>query len=734
MKNWRIAVWTILCCSALRCELTRAEEQPPPAGETRASQLTFDPLQAKYLDRIRGHLGLNAAEWDLFRRQGFVSIDQARNYNFGAAYRHIYTSDLPVLITTDSLLHIVHRSFDNMLAELEEGPLYGRLNEVLAAVHTELGRRPSSGPWGENVRDVELFIAVARSLLAGQPVSSIAGQDAEVAGLVRQVSSLYMQDPRRDEKTALFGGRRAMDFSRYKPRGHYTKSVRLQNYYRCVMWLGAADTAWYLTTPHPDSGLVSNCQRELRNALLFVDVLSAAGQVEQLEKLERAIDLLIGASGDNLVPRELRRLMDESGVRNLAGLTEEAEGALRKAVVQATSGRRRIPSQVLCGGKFGEQIEPPAMFQVLGQVFAVDSYVMSQVVYDAVPPRNAVYRTLPRGLDVMAALGNRDARELLADDLAQFGYQPQLDAATRVVDEHLREMSGHRSLYDLWLSTLRTLHTPPEGPDRGKYFPQVMRSSVWRKKQLQTQLASWAELRHDIGILYANLRQSYTRRKEECDYPAGYVEPYPEFYAQLRRFAERVGDVQGEIQGLTYANGGSGRSYFWKRTAEILSRLESLAAKELRGEPFTAAEETFLKYTVHVRTEKEKGGCDVRSRDVKSFYTGWYCDLFYPDPVNNIDRFVPTVADVHVDTNSGGRVLEVGVGRVTLGVIAIDNGPDVMAYVGPLYTYYEFTHPAGDRLTDGQFSAMLLRQDAPSRPAWVSAFQPPAATRSPQVP
>ena len=163
------------------------------------------------------------------------------------------------------------------------------------------------------------------------------------------------------------------------------------------------------------------------------------------------------------------------------------------------------------------------------------------------------------------------------------------------------------------------------------------------------------------------------------------------------------------------------------------SRLETLAAKELRGEAFTPAEEAFLKQTVHVRTEREKGECGEKG-PIRTFYTGWYCDLFYPNPANNIDRFVPTVADVHTDTNGGGRVLEVGVGHATLGVIAIDNGPDVMAYVGPLYTYYEFTHPVGDRLTDQQFSGMLLSSGSPPRPAWVSSFQPPPAPRAPHVP
>ena len=63
-----------------------------------------------------------------------------------------------------------------------------------------------------------------------------------------------------------------------------------------------------------------------------------------------------------------------------------------------------------------------------------------------------------------------------------------------------------------------------------------MRTEAWQRKQLQTQLASWAELRHDT-VLYA--KQSYTAGVK-CEYPTGYVEPYPETYARIKFFAEEA--------------------------------------------------------------------------------------------------------------------------------------------------------------------------------------------------
>jgi hypothetical protein len=82
----------------------------------------------------------------------------------------------------------------------------------------------------------------------------------------------------------------------------------------------------------------------------------------------------------------------------------------------------------------------------------------------------------------------------------------------------------------------------------------------------------------------------------------------------------------------------------------------------------------------------------------------WTCPLFSP-------------RDVHTDV-AQGKVLEVAVGRVNYCVAAVDLPESMRIYVGPVYSYYEFQHPAADRLTDGQWQAML-RQRPPRRPDFI---------------
>ena len=150
-----------------------------------------------------------------------------------------------------------------------------------------------------------------------------------------------------------------------------------------------------------------------------------------------------------------------------------------------------------------------------------------------------------------------------------------------------------------------------------------MQTQAWQHKQLQTQLASWAELRHDT-ILYA--KQSYTAYAI-CEYPAGYVEPYPDFYARVKYFAEEAARLIATVQYLVGRpkTGTSSHPYkprqiqFLKQMASHIGQLETLARKELAAEAFSAAEERFLKKTIDRR-----GGGSGPPR-----YDGWYPKLFY---------------------------------------------------------------------------------------------------------
>src|SRR6185369_13806541 len=103
-------------------------------------------------------------------------------------------------------------------------------------------------------------------------------------------------------------------------------------------------------------------------------------------------------------------------------------------------------------------------------------------------------------------------------------------AAARAVMDAQQPSAWDSNIYMGWLACLRELSTPTTDAK----YPEAARTRAWAMKTLNTQLASWTQLRHDT-VLY--VKQSYTA-EVTCFYPAGYVEPVPQFWARLEKTAK----------------------------------------------------------------------------------------------------------------------------------------------------------------------------------------------------
>jgi hypothetical protein len=669
-------------------------------------QLSFDPTEAEFYDRVKDKLALKDAEIATFQKNGFVSIDLNARHCMVSAYNEIYMKDLPVLVTTDSILHALHRSFDDILMQMEMGELSADLSLVLDGCQRELKKvhdaKPPAG-LNDNLKDVELFLTVPCHLLHGAAAKGDAsiwdgtlflgkthtGVDAQALDLLKKVEGNEM------DKLAIYGGERIIDFTQFKPRGHYTKNDNLRRYFRAMMWLGRADTGWITLPPDPRTRVVVDSERELRNAMLLVHLLERSGTLATLKRMDDAVNFFVGRS-DNLSVFQLRDLMADLKINTLTGIAAaDSAKRMQQAILTNKHHRPMIVSMVLYSdGGPSPQVPAPALFQLFGQRFAIDSFVLSQVVFDTIVYKGGkMERRIPSGLDVMVALGNGAALPLLQPELEKWKYSANLLACREFVDG-VAPAFWRDSLYNIWLDGLRVFNADRTGEP---HFPQAMKTAGWQRKELQTQLASWAELRHDT-VLY--VKQSYGRAS--CEYPAGYVEPYPEFYAKIKRFSD-------EAQKF-FANDERRQSFF-KNFSDTMAKLEGLARKELRAEAFTKEETEFVKKTL--TSERNCDGTPIS-------FNGWYCRLYY-NP-NDFELWEPTITDVHTDPMLQ-QCVQVGVGETNLCAIAIDNQQHRRVYVGPIYSYYEFTHAVTDRMTDEAWKDRLQKGDTPARPNWVREFQ-----------
>lgn len=226
-----------------------------------------------------------------------------------------------------------------------------------------------------------------------------------------------------------------------------------------------------------------------------------------------------------------------------------------------------------------------------------------------------------------------------------------------------------------------------------------------------------------------------------CEYPAGYVEPYPAFYAALAEFGRAGYAVTEQLTPpaqfeAAHAVRQRALDYFGS-VQFVAERLQTLAEKELRMEAFTAEEEAFLKSVVKRQDTANFAGC--AGPEFEDLWDGWYLSLFFAK-----DDDPAVIADVHTNpTNDPAsslyppRVLHVATGPVAPLYLLVETPSGTGLFVGPAFTYYEQIE-AGDRykpparLNDEEWRALLAAGRQPPAPTWTGSFRLPA-TGAPEM-
>jgi len=230
--------------------------------------------------------------------------------------------------------------------------------------------------------------------------------------------------------------------------------------------------------------------------------------------------------------------------------------------------------------------------------------------------------------------------------------------------------------------------------DPGEGYPLFMQSEAWVDKQLSTALASWTELRHDT-ILYA--KQSYTWYRGLPESVKGYVEPVPRLYARLASLCQMM------ISGL---DSRSLLSLLMKeklqKLHDFLLDLQTISIKELEGTTLSNEEYKLI---------QDSGGI---LGDIVAMPTG-------VEYVSDADDDMAVIADVHTDPNEG-EVLEEGVGMPMVILVAVQIEGQVVLTRGAVFSYYEFTWPMDNRLTDESWQDMIAQGETPALPIWTESF------------
>ncbi len=674
-----------------------------PAGLF-TENLNLNTNQALFFDSIAFKYSLTDYEKGLINKNGFMVTERLSYPDFGHAFGDIWKKDLPVFVSTDAILHAIHMSYDNILKSIEVSYLIPKLEELLANLKNQqatLDSKYSSDPvMLKCLYDLDVYLTVATKLMGLTSYVYYTGKTStDVSKILK-----YIEAEKPVEDSLFSSTTRMMDYSQFTLRGHYTDpySPKLGKYFKTMMWLGRTEI--YLLAPRAlePAPTKEDIQRQTILGLLVREALHASNSVSLWKEIDDITKFFVGES-DNVTPENLDDLVDAVGITNSSDLLDtNLVKTFQDTLKTKSYAFQRILSQIIMTGfNDPDSIIPASSFLLLGQRFIIDSYVTANVVFDKIVYQNTrVLRMLPSTLDILFALGNNASAQLLTAELEKYHYSPNLAAMRYLIDNYGDDF-WNVSLYNLWLNSIRKLNPPEQRQD----LPMFMQTGGWWQEKMNTQLASWAQLRHD-NLLYA--KQSYSGGVI-CSYPYSYVEPIPEFFNAIKLFASSAKNFFETKINLDWT------VYYFDNVMKICDTLTTIAEKELKKEQLSNVETSFLKRMLY-----EANVCGI-------YFDGWYSKLFYTPEETGLLKEDKIVADIHTaptDEFGGlvGWVIHAGTGPINLGVFiaeAANNTP--IAYVGPVLSYYEHTTTNFKRLTDEEWKD--LYNVAPSlRPSFVNLY------------
>ncbi len=653
--------------------------------------LGIDPTEVEYYQNISEVFGLNSTQWDYLSRNGFVVVDFGDVKTFEEAFEFYWENDLPVFITTDTIMNTFHLLFDQFLKNVEKevfGPLIAEMTSNLLC-DSQLLRDGTSDPvLRANIEDVIIFFGVAAELMETEDDVPDYAED-KVSQFVENIMEARRVHPTDDQ-----------DYSQYEPRGHYAGDPYLEKYFRTMMWYGRKSYDTNETAEVPKACLIS---------------LVLLSNEEALAKWQKVYDVttyLVGRS-DSLNSFDIVDAMNASVGGTDMELLSDPENILRiqEELKKDKYYRPRILSDIVYEdiSEMYTQFVFPKIFQFMGQRYIPDSEIMQNVMYDRVPLFNWERRGLPSSLDVMAAFGSDRAVEHLKGELERYNYSKQLGGAIESVRNKTEDYWNQSAYFGM----LRSYSELISGMEDDEY-PDFMRTAAWADEKLNSVLGSWTELKHDT-ILYG--KQPYSIGII-CSTPDGMVEPYPDFYARMENLSLMMKEIIAE--NLNPDSQVSERYVeVFQNFAMINRNLTSISIHELQSIPLTQEEVEFVR-GVFVDV---LGGCG------ESFYFGWLPEIIRKAGVEDKVKDTRIVADVATDPGtelpvpSPPRVLHVATGYVR-SVIVVYEKPDgsLHFFVGPGYSFFEFEVTGFERLNDGEWRDLLASEHRPIHPPWTSSF------------
>ena len=627
---------------------------------------------------------LDSSQQQRLFEDGFVVLPGSFN-TFGEAYDHLSQQELPFFISSDLILHAFQTVSGVVWQQTQAQYLIADLEALCKAlVDASLAQwqeAADAGPQAELLAEATrrnlAFFSVGARLL--DPAFEV---PAPVAGLVAEEMTLM-------EQGAVFNSplfQRPEDYGLYTAPQPHTGSEGMSRYYRAMLWLARplhmqGEEVQELREAALQSAQMARAVETSQNYARWQRIFQSAAYFQGAQPALSLVE--VQAAADAVYGRDVQT----------AGLTQI--GALDNfvATLQALPAAGRHPGL--------DEGAPPGQFSFMPEAHLPDETILREVTFNRVgaygttvgplPPTAAeteigAIRSLPRGLDVPAALGSDLAWEQLqsSGETGYEGYGTQMVRLQSAYGEpDITIWSGSHPAALLYAAQ-PLLDTPVPG---GPFF---MQGEEWGYKQFNTWYGAWTNMRH-VPILAPRPVRAVGASAEA---PFAYVEPQPALYARLAAQTRQMIDGL-ETRGLADSEAAQ-KLLLLER---YLEGITSISRKELAGERLTDDEMLLLTQAV------------ARLVDLTTFEPG-------QGDTPLTDVMLPRLVNVYRDASSG-RLLQAGLGEAWPIYVLVPHDSQLVLAAGAIFSSYELL---GEQLRPSDWQSM---EERPPPAPWAQLYVTP---------
>ncbi|MBO4564050.1 MAG: DUF3160 domain-containing protein [Bacteroidaceae bacterium] len=586
---------------------------------------------------------------------------------------------IPNYVTTDVYLQAFHMYFSYVLKMIERREFVDRIHNVCVNMNRkalEVAAQTQNAEIKDMAEYNAAFFAIGDRLLTdNQSLVVPERYKSKVEGELDNIAALQMQQsPMMQYREVSFA------YDLFTPRGHYTRTEAQKRYFRAMMWLQTCT----FCRENEASVKYASMMAYLLNSLKSGNKLPGQDVYEMLNFLMGQVD--------NVSVFDMAEYFAKQNYKSVNDLVDASKlKSLDKFLVNLFKERNRVKSKISEPG-----CEDKINF--MPQRYTPDGEVLTYM-FDETPNCD---KPFPSGVDVFSVFGSAEADNIIKDvyDYPSLwsDYEKQ---SKELKDKFAKFDEWDNSMYNKWFECLVTLQ------NSDKSYPDYMNTSAWARKNLNTSLASWAELKHD-AILYAEQPIC-----AECgggsDMPepilVGYIEPNLKFWNKMREMLTLTHDllVKNDLM----------NDDLLEKTEQLEDYIDfciNITKKELNHKPLDEAEYSQIEY---LGSSIEWFTLSVIDPDLSLDSWGL---------VEGADRSIAQVADVFTRSVLGCEkcgILYEATGNADAIYVIVEIDGKTYLTRGATYSYYEFVNELDKRLTDEEWQERLEKGDAPGRPKWM---------------